>query len=326
MELQHTEVHLPAEFDFARLRELAERIASNRRASNTMRAYAADWRDYQAFCEKIGARPTTNVGLLTMYFTHLVDRGMGIRSIIRRRSGLAWMFREAGYPEDPFDDRALRQLFKGLGRTIGAPPEKKQAAVLTIVKAMIDRLAGDELRVKRDRAILLVGFAAALRRSEIVGLRYENLAFELDGINITIVGSKTDRSNKGQVVGIARGEHPETCPVHALRDWLDAAGIRSGRLFRSVRRSKDGSFTLSTSLSDRMVAIIIKTACQRAGLDEAKFSGHSLRSGLVTQAAMNNVPAYSIQKTTRHRSVAMITEYAQTTNAIRDGASGRVGL
>lgn len=313
-----------------RLLDLAQDIASYQFRENTKRGYASDWRDFKTFCDLAGSDPAADEGLLIMYFTYLVDRGLKLNTILRRRLALIWMFKESGIIDrktnGPFGGHPLRKLFKGIRRMIGAPPVQKRAADLDVLKAMLKTVQGDDLKSIRDRAILLIGFSAALRRSEIVSLLVSNIKFEETGIRITIVGSKTDRENVGQTVAIMRGQHPETCPVQALQLWLESADIRSGRVFRTVWLKKSGEPRISDSMNDRSVVRIIKDACAAAGYDASEFSGHSLRAGLVTQAARNDVPVHVIQETTRHTDVRQVYTYIRIANIFEAGASGRVGL
>src|SRR5581483_6023178 len=173
----------------------------------------------------------------------------------------------------------------------------------------------------RDRALLLVGFAGALRRSELVGLNVEDLEFTDDGVKVLIGRSKTDQDGEGQTVGIARGL--KLCPVGALRSWLTAAHISSGPVFRSVNRHGK---VQPSAITDQVVALVVKRYAAAAGLNARQYAGHSLRAGLVTSAAINNVPEYVIQRQTRHKSTDMLRRYIRDASLFRDNASARVGL
>jgi integrase len=181
--------------------------------------------------------------------------------------------------------------------------------------------APDTLIGLRDRALLLVGFAGAFRRSELVALDVEDLEFTEDGMKVLIRRSKTDQEGAGQAVGIARGVN--LCPVAALKAWLAAAGITSGPIFRPVNRH---GRVQDRRLTDQVVALVVKRYAEAAGMDSRKYAGHSLRVGLVTSAAMNNVPEYVIQKQTRHKSTDMLRRYIRDVSLFRDNASSRVGL
>jgi site-specific recombinase XerD len=154
----------------------------------------------------------------------------------------------------------------------------------------------------RDRALLLLGFAGAFRRSELVALDVADLSFTARGVEVTIRRSKTDQEGAGRVVAIPLGSQAETCPVRSLRAWLEAAGIEAGSIFRAVNRWG----RVGGRLADRDVACTVKRAAERAGLDPAAFSGHSLRAGLATSAALAGKSDRAIMATTGHKSRAMV--------------------
>ena len=176
----------------------------------------------------------------------------------------------------------------------------------------------DDLRGLRDRALLLVGFAGGMRRSELVGLDVGDVVEEKEGLRITIRRSKTDQEGAGREIGIVRGRHPLTDPVAALADWLAAAGIEEGPIFREVDR---GNRVGTARLSDRAVARIAKGAAERVGIDPATVSGHSLRSGLATSAAAAGAPERTIMRTTGHRSEAMVRRYIRAGSVFTESAS-----
>jgi integrase len=169
----------------------------------------------------------------------------------------------------------------------------------------------------RDRALLLVGFAGAFRRSELVALDVSDVEVGEDGLTVTLRRSKTDQEGAGRKVGIPRGSTPETCPVRALRAWLETAAITESALFRSVNRHG----RVGSRLSDKHVAIAVKEAAAPVGLDVKSFAGHSLRAGLVTSAAIQGRSDRSIMNQTGHRSVAMVQRYVRDASLFRDNAA-----
>jgi integrase len=182
----------------------------------------------------------------------------------------------------------------------------------------------DDLRGARDRALLLIGFAGAFRRGEIVRLRYEDIRFGDEGLVVTIPQSKTDPEGEGQTVGIPYGSHPESCPVRALENWLAGSNITYGYLFTRIERW--GGEVTSKPISDHQLAKIIKRLAHRAGLDPAAFSGHSLRSGLATAAAEGGATERAIMDQTRHRSLKQVRKYIRRGSLFRDNAAARSGL
>jgi len=164
-------------------------------------------------------------------------------------------------------------------------PDKKTAAVIEDIQAMVYTLGGS-LIDSRDRALILIGFAAAIRRSELVAIMMEDIEFNRDGLTITMQNSKTDQEGQVNKKSIPYGSHSDTCPVRSLHDWLQAAKITSGPLFRRVNRHEQVG---ERALSDQSVALIVKKLVKTAGLDEKKYSGDSLRFGSITTAANRGV-------------------------------------
>jgi integrase len=173
---------------------------------------------------------------------------------------------------------------------------------------MIDRIDPTTPVGLRDRAILLVGFAVGLRRSELVALRVEDITPSPDGLTIRIPRSKTDQQGRGQEVLLVYAETPRPCPVRALRAWLDTAEITDGQIFRRVTRTG----AVSTPLTAQSVALIIKKRAIAAGLDHREFAGHSLRSGYATQAARDGHHPTQIAATTRHEDQRVLAGYIRS--------------
>ena len=171
----------------------------------------------------------------------------------------------------------------------------------------------------RDQALILLGFAGAFRRSELVALDVEDLTFNDGGVVALLRRSKTDQVSEGRKVGIPYGSNPETCPVRVLKSWLEASSIEAGAVFRSVNRHgqvKPGR------LSGIDVARIVKKLAERAGLDATKYAGHSLRAGHATSAAIAGASERSIMNQTGHRSVQMVRRYIRDGSLFRDNSAG----
>jgi integrase len=167
----------------------------------------------------------------------------------------------------------------------------------------------------RDRALLLVGFAAALRRSELVGLDVADLKQSKAGLRLRIRTSKTDQDRQGVSVAITPGS--STCPIAALNKWLATAGIDDGPVFRSVFK---GDRVANARLSDRAVAEIVKRYATRIGLDATLFSGHSLRAGFLTSAAQRGASIFKMMDVSRHRSLDTLSGYVRDSEFFRDHA------
>ncbi len=163
----------------------------------------------------------------------------------------------------------------------------------------------------------------ALRRSELVALDIEHLEFGPDGLVVILTRRKTDQEGQGSRIGVPRGTHPATCPVRAVRAWLDRAGITDGPVFRAITK---GGKVRSGRLGDRTVARVVQEAVAGVGLDPAEFGGHSLRAGLATSAAAHGVEERKIMDQTGHKSVTMVRKYIREGELFRGNAAGRVGL
>jgi integrase len=232
----------------------------------------------------------------------------------RARSAAAWLrsgyfHRAAGY-DTPTGDEKVKAVLSGIRRTIGAAPVRKRAATSDMVIAM--SATGASLRALRDRAIILLGFAGAFRRSELVALDTEDLEEAPEGLLITIRRSKTDQEGIGRKVAIPRGEI--ACPVAALRAWLEAAGITEGAVFRRIFNKRAQRVT-NRRLAARNVATIVKAAAAKLGLEAAAFAGHSLRAGFVTSAVKRGANLIKITDVTGHRSLEMLKTYSRDAEA-----------
>jgi integrase len=173
----------------------------------------------------------------------------------------------------------------------------------------------------RDRALLLVGFASALRRSELVGLNVEDLRFESEGVILSVLKSKTDQEQHGTEVSVMTGS--DLCPVRALRAWLVASAITEGPLFRGMDRHGN---LRPTRLTERIVSQVVKDSAERAGFDPASFGGHSLRSGFATSAARAGKSEAAIMRQTRHKSVTVARRYIRQGTRWDDHAQAGIGL
>jgi integrase len=187
-----------------------------------------------------------------------------------------------------------------------------------MTRALPDTIAGS-----RDRCLLLLGFASALRRSELSALNVDDLSFVDLGIVITVRRSKTDQQAHGRQIGVPRGGNPETCPVRTTREWLARAAISSGPVFRPIDRHHSVAVS---RLSDRSVATIVKRAAEAAGLDPARFAGHSLRSGFATAAAQAGATEMQIMRQTGHRSTDVLRRYIKPTTLFDQNPAAQVGL
>jgi integrase len=242
-------------------------------------------------------------------------------SIQRQLNAIAEAHKAAGL-ESPTHNAVVKNTMKGIRRTLGTAPAQKTAALTDDIRAMVDA-AGDGTIGARDRALILLGFAGAFRRSELVGLDTADCAFGKDGLTVTLRRSKVDQEGAGRKVGIPYGSNPETCPVRTMQAWIEAAGLGTGPVFRSINRH---GHIGPGRLSGIDVARIVKKLADRAGLDSAKYAGHSLRAGHATSAARAGASERSIMNQTGHRSVQMVRRYIREGSLFRENSAGKLGL
>jgi integrase len=216
----------------------------------------------------------------------------------------------------------VRNTLKGIKRTSGTAAVQKAPTLIDDVRAMVDA-TDSELTGTRDRALILLGFAGAFRRSELVGLNLEDCVFSKEGLTVTLRRSKTDQQGAGRKIGIPYGSNPETCPVRTVQEWIEVASLTTGPLFRSINRHGQ---VQPSGLSGIDVARVVKKLAERAGLDATNYAGHSLRAGHATSAAIAGASERSIMNQTGHRSVQMVRRYIRDGSLFRENSAGKLGL
>jgi integrase len=244
-----------------------------------------------------------------------------VATIERRLSTISQAHQLAGY-ESPTKTATVREVMKGIRRELSTAPVKKKAITLAELRGIV-ATCGTDLQGRRDRALLLIGFLGALRRSELIALNVEHVAFEDEGLRLLITRSKTDQEGVGREIGLPASKQTELCPVLALRAWCGTARISSGPIFRRLNRSGK---PLSTPLTPHAVGLIIKRRVAQAGLDPERYGGHSLRSGFCTAAAKAGVPEYQIARQSGHRSMQVLRGYVQSGGIFNDNAVSKLGL
>lgn len=301
--------------------EKAKKYILHAKANNTIKSYKSDWKDFSKFCKEQNVSSlTADVDTVINYVAEMAETKK-VSTIIRRLSSISQAHQAAGCGSPTFAF-AVKAVVKGIKKEKGTIPNKKEAAVIEDIRLMINTL-GRTLIDIRDRALILIGFAGAFRRSELVAIVMDDLEFNRDGLIITLRHSKTDQEGQGYKKGIPYGSNPETCPVRALQDWLKVSNIMEGPVFRSVDRYKKINVK---GMSDKSVALIVKKLAKAAGLDERKYSGHSLRSGLITTAANRGVDERSIMKQSGHKSLTVMRSYIQDATLFKNNAATNVGL
>lgn len=313
----------------------AERVAEcirNAKSEATRRAYAADWRDFSGWCQQnrlifLPATPAT----VALYIAHLSqpegrEKPRTVATITRRLSSINTMHKAASYrPPAKMDDPVLAETYHGICRLLGMRQQQKQPLTLDRILRLLEAIRTTDLPVAgaRDRALILVGFVGAFRRSELAAMRVEDLVRHRRGYTIRIPRSKTDQTGVGREVEILYGAQERSCPVLALENWLEVGAIREDFVFRQVGLYGE----LRGKLSPGAVAEIVKRLVRRAHLDAPEsYGGHSLRAGFVTEASAKGASDREIMRQTGHRSRAMIDRYARAEQRDRQSAVSKLGL
>lgn len=318
--------------ELGRLELVAERArdyARNARAANTIRAYRSAWADFTSWCvaaarQALPADPDT----VALYLTSLADGGLKTSTMQVRLSAIS-QAHKAAQLETPTRSATVSVVWSGIRRTLGTAQEGKAPTLVEDLRSMVAAMTprrGQAWRMLelRDRALLLLGFAGAFRRSELVAIDVDDLDVSRAGVVIRQRRSKTDQEGQGRRIGIPNGSRADTCPVRALQAWLTASGISSGPVFRRVNRHGQ---VLPGRLSGEAVAIVVKRRAEVVGLDPERLAGHSLRAGLATSAAAAGASERSIMAQTGHRSVTMVRRYIRDGELFRpDNAAAVVGL
>lgn len=291
------------------------------KAENTVRGYQSDWRSFCAWCDSHSVRPLpASPESVAAYIAECAGR-LKVGSVQRRLNAIAEAHKTTGM-DSPTHAPIVTNTMKGIRRTRGTAPVQKAPTLTDDIRAMVD--ASDAgLIGARDRALVLLGFAGAFRRSELVALNVEDCGFGKDGLTMTLRRSKTDQEAQGRRIGIPYGSNPETCPVRSLQAWLELAGVTSGPLFRSISRH---GHVQPGRLSGIDVARVVKKLAERAGLNAANYAGHSLRAGHATSAAIAGASERAIMNQTGHRSVQMVRRYIRDGSLFRENSAGKLGL
>lgn len=325
--------------DVGDLARRAQATADQALAPATRRAYAADWRDFVAWCASLGmhAGPPVAGEIVALYLQELFEHGSYLTrprepaqlSTITRKLAAITQANLAVGADTPRASPACRLVLKGIRRQcaeLGRRPVQKAALVLEQLRTTSEKMATQrkfrESAILRDRALLVFGWAGAFRRSELAALELADLEKRAEGYVVTVRRSKGDQFGAGQKKALPYGSHPLTCPVRTIDAWIAIAKIESGRLFRSIGNGGH----IGESLSPLGVANIIKRHVKKAGLNPKDYAGHSLRAGFCTTAARAGKAPRSIMAQTGHRSVEMVFRYVREAELFDENAAMGIGL
>ena len=280
------------------------------KASNTLRAYKADYKDFARFCYKNGFKPTpSEPKIVSLYLTYL-SKSCKFSTLKRRLASISVVHRLSGHYIDTKHPMITENLM-GIKRIKGSYQKAKKPILINDLKLIINGIDKDknEKRRLKNRTLILLGFAGGFRRSELVAILYEDIDFVTEGVKIFVKRSKTDQSGEGMTKGIPYFSNLNYCPVISLKNWLEKSKIKSGKIF---------------NMSDKSVALTVKKYTAIAGLDSNKYSGHSLRSGFATSTAELGAEERSIMAMTGHKTTQMVRRYIQEANLFKNNALNKI--
>ncbi|WP_274628128.1 site-specific integrase [Arvimicrobium flavum] len=290
-----------------------QRLISASLSDGTKRGYQHDIAQFEAW----GGTIPTSPEIIAAYLAHLSSTHK-TATIVRRVTALSKAHEAIGAP-NPTKPEIVRATMRGIKRTLGTASREAKPVLREDLFQMLECM-GNSTKDMRDKALLLLGFAGAFRRSEAIGLDVADIEHVRQGIVVTLPRSKTDQEARGCKIGIPFGRS-RWCPVKHLADWLDHAKIEAGPIFRGINRH---GHVADQRLSGEAVSIIVKERAAAAGFDPNAYSGHSLRAGLATSAVIAGVSTLSIRRTTRHASEAMLARYVRVGDMFTDNAAGAI--
>lgn len=318
----------PSALISAPARALGAEIAAARgyrvhaKAANTLRAYTSDWNQFEGWCDErsldpLPARPEA----VATYLAALALAGKADTTIGRHLAAIGWKHRQEGLSAPVLrDDRmVIADTLAGIRREARVRPSARKAAITAReLAAMIAAAEGPGTRAIRDRAILALGLAAALRRSELVALEWRDVEMVDKGLKLTLRHSKTDQEGEGQVIAVPSGKTLK--PVQRLKEWLAVRGGGAGQLFYQI--DPQGRLT-NKPMSDRSIARLIQRYAGVVGLDPESVGGHSLRAGFLTEASRAGATIAKMQEVSRHKKVEVLLGYVRSAELLEDHAGER---
>jgi site-specific recombinase XerD len=282
------------------------------KANNTLRAYKADFRDFALFCQQNGfSSMPSEPKIITLYLTHL-SKSSKFSTLKRRLASISVIHKLNGHYLDT-KHPIITENILGIKRVKGTYQKAKKPILINDLKLIINAIDQDknEKSSSKKKALILIGFAGGFRRSELVSICYEDIDFVNEGVKIFVKRSKTDQSGEGMTKGIPYFSNPNYCPVVSLKKWIKEGQINSGEIFK---------------MSDKNVALILKKYAGIAGLDQNKYSGHSLRSGFATSTAELGAEERSIMAMTGHKTTQMVRRYIKEANLFKNNALNKIKI
>ena len=294
-------------------------------APSTRQMYAGAWRQWERWCQGRGLQPIpASPEALAAFLAERAEAGLTFGTLDGYCSGIAHRHHQQGLP-DPTADVVVRRVRRGQRRIMGVAP-RRQAHPLAVpeLSQIVACIDTDSAIGVRDRAVILIGYASAMRPGEVSALDVEDIITKPSGILLTVRRSKTDQDGRGQLVGVARGDNRHTDPIRALDDWLKIRPAVPGALFTRV--IYPGRVTIER-IGPRAVSRLVQERGNAAGFDRLPISGHSLRAGHATTAALNGAPIDRIAAQTRHRDLGtLLNHYIRPAEALTNSTSRNLGL
>ena len=296
------------------------------KATNTVRAYKSDFKDFGLFCAQNGFKALpSDPKIVSLYLTYLSTKDNKMSTLKRRLVSIGVIHKLKGHYLDTKHPSIIENIM-GIKRRKGSIQKGKKPILINDLKLIIDVIdqeKNEDIKKLRDRSIILIGFSGGFRRNEIVALDYEDLDFVSEGLKIDIKRSKTDQFGEGSKKALPYFDNSQYCPVVSLQKWIKISKINSGSLFR---RFSKGSKLSENRLTDQTVALLIKEYLQLAGIDSKNYSGHSLRSGFATSAAESGAEERSIMTMTGHKSTEMVRRYIKEANLFKNNALNKIKI
>ena len=314
--------------DIKALHEETLNNLKNSKASNTIRAYKSDFKDFGAFCVKNGFKPLpTEPKIVSLYLTHLSMKDAKMSTLRRRLVSIGVIHKLKGFYLDTKHPIIIENLM-GIKRKKGSYQKGKKPILINQLKLVIDAIDNDTsdatgIRKLRDKTIILLGFAGGFRRIELISIDFEDLEFVSEGVKIFIRKSKTDQFGEGMFKGLPYFDNQKFCPVLHLKRWLKVSGIKSGPIFK---RFSKGLILGKNRLTDQSVALLLKKYLSKAGIENQNYSGHSLRSGFATVSAESGADERSIMAMTGHKTSQMVRRYIKEANLFKNNALNKIKI
>lgn len=308
----------------------------NSAAPNSRKAYESCWKTFIEWCALSETSPLpVSPEALALYLAwlaqgakdieYLESKGCSKRFLsVAKKRPKSWatinlhlttivMFHKYRDMPNPAEKNVVRSTLNGISRTIGTRQNRKNPILKEQLSGSLRGL-GSGLNKYQRKAVLLMGWSGALRRSEIAALNVKDVSFSAEGMVITRYKSKTNQTGEEEKIGIPYAKNKDICPVEAVKKWIEVSGIAGGAMFRVIKKN----FATKERMSDKAVARLVKRTADYLGLDPKLFSGHSLRSGFVTETAKADVPLWKIMRQTRHKSLTMLQRYIREGDVFKD--------